>query len=360
MNYYQILKPFLFTLDAETAHNLAIKILQYNLLPKPRVKEYPILKNNLWDIDFNNPVGMAAGFDKNAQIFTSLFDFGFGFVECGTVTPKPQAGNPKPRIFRLEEDEAIINRLGFNNKGLDHFKNNIKNYKIKRQIVGINIGKNKDTVQAIDDYLLLLEQLYELSSYITVNISSPNTENLRDLQHANQLQQFLSQIMLKKQQLLKNTGENRPLLLKIAPDLTKKQQQQIAEIALQQQIDGLIISNTTIGNREKLISKYKNQNGGLSGKVLFKDSTLILKNIYNLTEGKIPLIGVGGIAGAKDAYKKIKAGASLIQIYSAFIYQSFGLVESIKEQLAALIAKDGFENISQAIGVNSKKPSASQ
>ena len=353
MNLYKIFRPAIFQMEPENAHDAAIKFLSFT----PNLaaicasnQQYENLRQNLWGLDFANPIGMAAGFDKNAACFVALEKFGFGFVEVGTVTPKPQSGNDKPRLFRLKEDEAIINRLGFNNLGAQIFAQNIENNLSKlRGILGINIGKNKDTQNAADDYLLLLEKFYKEASYITVNISSPNTKNLRDLQSEEQLDLFLQTLMKRKNQLKNLHKKNTPLLLKIAPDLTLQEQERIAETALENEIDGLIISNTTI-SRPQLNSSQASETGGLSGKPLLEKSTQVLANIYNFTEGKIPLIGVGGVASAADAYAKIKAGASLVQIYSAFIYQGFGLVEEIKKELSELLKKDGFENIAQAVG----------
>ena len=350
---YSILKPLLFKLNPETAHNLAIWALANNLVFAPKITEYPSLQTKVFGLDFCNPIGMAAGFDKNAQIFANLFNFGFGFVEVGTVTPKPQIGNEKPRIFRLEEDLAIINRLGFNNLGIDNFLENIsKNSapnKILGKILGINIGKNKDTQNAIDDYLLLLRKTYCHSSYITINISSPNTKNLRDLQKADELDLFLQAIFTEKKILQNATNKNIPILLKIAPDINQAEQEAIANIALKNNIDGLIIGNTTISRPENLQSKYKIETGGLSGKPLFSISNEVLKNIYQLTKGKIPIIAAGGVASGSDAYQKIKLGASLVQIYSAFIYQGFELTQKIKKELDDCLKKDGFKNINQAM-----------
>ncbi len=354
MTIYQIFRPLIFKLDPEIAHNLAINFLKF--LPKSATvfslnKNYENLNQKLWDLDFTSPIGMAAGFDKNAEIALTLEKFGFGFIEVGTVTPNAQTGNIKPRIFRLKEDRAIINRLGFNNLGAQNFLKNIDN--ISQRIscpLGINIGKNKDTLEALHDYLQLLEMFYQKASYITINISSPNTKNLRDLQNEDQLDLFLSEIMVKKDQLKILHKKNSPILLKIAPDLAIEEQKKIAEIVLKNEIDGLIISNTTIDRDLNLQSKYKNEIGGLSGKPLFSKSNEILKNFYKFTEGKIPLIGVGGISSAADVYEKIKCGASLVQIYSAFIYQGFELVEKIKKELNEMVKKDGYKNIQQAIG----------
>ncbi|MCE3255178.1 MAG: quinone-dependent dihydroorotate dehydrogenase [Rickettsiaceae bacterium] len=347
---YSLFKPLIFLLDPEVAHNMAISVLRAGLICRPRVVEYPSLQSKVFGIDFKNPIGMAAGFDKNAAVFSNLFNFGFGFVEVGTVTPKAQAGNEKPRIFRLKEDEAIINRLGFNNFGIDCFLKNIEKRPERNGVLGINIGKNKDTVNAIDDYLLLLRKTYGKSDYITINISSPNTKNLRDLQKADELDLFLKTILEEKIQLQKAGQKNIPILLKIAPDLNLKEQEAIADIALKNQIDGLIIGNTTISRPQNLQSGYKNEIGGLSGKPLFEISNQVLANIYKLTKGRVPIIAAGGVASAADAYHKIGLGASLVQIYSAFIYQGFGLVEEVKRDLDGILKKDGFKNVAEAVG----------
>lgn len=359
MSFYKFFRPFIFKLDAEDAHNLAINFLKYfpNLASICVInRQYKNLSQKLWGLDFVSPIGMAAGFDKNAEVIKALQKFGFGFVEVGTVTPRAQSGNDKPRLFRLEEDEAIINRLGFNNKGCEVFARNISSVKssIKNEIIGINIGKNKDSEDAATDYLFLLEKFYEAASYITINISSPNTKNLRDLQKQDQLDALLSAISNKKFQLQNKHKKNIPLWLKVAPDLEIEEQKAIAELALKHKIDALIISNTTISRQFNLKSKHANENGGLSGKPLFSKSNEVLKNFYKFSEGKIILIGVGGIFNAKDAYEKIKCGASMVQIYSSLIYQGFGAIEKITQELSELVAKDGFENISQAVGIYSK------
>lgn len=354
MSLYQIFRPAIFKLDPENAHNLAIKLLKF--LPNSVTllalnRDYKNLHNSLWNLDFANPIGMAAGFDKNAEVATALTKFGFGFVEVGTVTPLAQSGNAKPRMFRLFEDLAIINRLGFNNLGAQNFEQNIAKISPKNFIpLGINIGKNKDTENALLDYLPLLEKFYEKAGYITINISSPNTQNLRDLQKEDQLDLFLNEIAKKKNELKNRSKKNTPILLKVAPDLTIIEQEKIAEIVLKNQLDGIIVSNTTIDRNLNLKSKYAAETGGLSGAPLFEKSNEALRNFYKFTKGQVPLVGVGGISCAAEAYEKIKCGASLVQIYSAFIYQGFGLVEKIKQELSEMIKKDGFENISQAIG----------
>jgi dihydroorotate dehydrogenase len=355
MNFYTLIKPLLFKLKPETAHDLSIFALKYNLLPKGTVKNYKILRNEVFNINFNNPIGLAAGYDKNAQIFNNLDNFGFGFVECGTVTPKAQSGNVKPRLFRLEEDGAIINRMGFNNKGADSFLNNIKNKKNLEQIVGINIGKNKNTTDESKDYLICLKKFYSVASYITINISSPNTKNLRDIQKAPKLKIFLEKILDEKVVLAKKFNKNVPILLKVAPDLSSVEINEIADVLMKVKIDGVIISNTTIGNKELLISQFKTESGGLSGRPLLSKSNEVLKLFYTATNGQIPIIGVGGISSTKDAYEKIKLGASLVQVYSSLIYEGFCLVEKMKKEMAILLKKDGFDNVSQAIGSANKK-----
>jgi len=346
MSIYQIIRPLIFKIDPEVAHNSAINFLKF--CPKTATlfsvkRDYENLRSKLWSLDFSNPIGMAAGFDKNAEVAATLEKFGFGFVECGTVTPLAQIGNECPRIFRLAEDRAIINRLGFNNLGAEIFEKNLPKISVP---LGINIGKNKDTEEALYDYLPLLEKFHQKASYVAVNISSPNTKNLRDLQNENQLDLFLSEIVKKKNELKSNT----PILLKVAPDLSESEQEKIAETVIKNKIDGMIVSNTTIDRDLNLKNKNALEIGGLSGAPLFKKSNETLKNFYKFTEGKIPLIGVGGISSAADAYEKIKCGASLVQIYSAFIYQGFGLVEKIKKELSEKVANDGFKNISEAVG----------
>lgn len=358
MSIYKIFSPVIFLLKEEKAHNLAISFLRF--LPNFSTlfalnKNYPNLQNKVFNINFSNPIGMAAGFDKNAEVAGSLQRFGFGFIEVGTVTPKAQKGNEKPRIFRLKKDKAIINRLGFNNLGAKNFEQNIEllNNKISCPL-GINIGKNKDQKDPLKDYLKLLDLFFAKASYITVNISSPNTKNLRDLQGQDQLDLFLQGLMKKKKELVKKHNKNIPILLKIAPDLSKDEQKNIAKTVLKNKVDGVIISNTTIDRDLNLQDGKKDEIGGLSGVPLREKSNEVLRNFYQETKGKIPLIGVGGIANAQDVLEKIKNGASLVQIYSAFIFEGFGLVEKIKKDLSHLLKEDGFENISQAIGKNVK------
>lgn len=351
MNYFQFLQRFIYVLPAETAHNCAIFALKNKFLPKNVMDCSDILKTKVFGLKFDNPVGMAAGFDKNGDAIEGLFQQGFGFVEVGTVTPKPQDGNAKPRLFRLVEDEAVVNRFGFNNKGVEHFVGNLENA-CKSGVLGANIGKNKTSESASADYITMLNKVYGLSDYITINISSPNTPGLRDIQKKDELDGFLSKILKEKEKLKENTAKDIPILLKVAPDTDENQRNDIAQAVLKQKIDGLIVSNTTIGNRDILNSKYANETGGLSGKPLFDMSTKMVSDMYRLTKGQVPIVGVGGIDSAESAYKKIRAGASLVQLYSALVFKGFQLVEDINNGLAKLLQEDGFNNISEAVGAD--------
>jgi dihydroorotate dehydrogenase len=351
MHYFSLLKPLLYSLQPETAHHMALWALRNNLLPAQKLPPYPALETTLWGLKFPTPLGLAAGFDKDAECTEALLKQGFGFVEAGTVTPLPQAGNPRPRLFRLEEDKAIINRMGFNNKGMVAFKEQLQ--KARCGIVGSNIGKNKETADPVADYITLLNQLYAVSDYITINISSPNTPGLRALQHKEALGDLLSALHSERASLRAQHQKNTPLLLKIAPDITDREMEDIVDSALIYHIDGLIISNTTL-QRGNLASSLKHETGGLSGQPLADLSTTLLHKIARITQGKLPLIGVGGIASGADAYRKIRSGASLVQVYSALIYQGFGLVLRINQELSELLARDGFASVSDAVGIDVK------
>lgn len=349
MNLYNIYRPLLFLLPAETAHHLALGVLKTGLLPLGSAgKNYPELEQQIAGIRFPNPLGLAAGFDKNAEALPALHRAGFGFVEAGTVTPLPQPGNPKPRLFRLEEDRAVINRLGFNNKGIKAFVGNIRRLRQAHPhiTVGANIGKNKDTEKMADDYIKCLHEVYNLTHYITINISSPNTPGLRSIQKAEILGDFLTSI----QKETERYGQRTPLFLKISPDVSEEELTDICRLALELKLDALIISNTTISRPETLSSPLKAETGGLSGKPLKPLAHSTLRQAYQLTGGRIPLIGVGGISSAEDAYARIRAGASLVQLYSALVYEGLGLVPEILEGLSALLRKDGFSHISEAVG----------
>ncbi len=337
-------------LPPELSHNITINFLKYFKIRQKNIED-PILSQHLMGLDFINPVGLAAGFDKNAEVMQSMFSFGFGFLEVGTITPQPQSGNSKPRVFRLSEDKAIINSLGFNNKGVKKVKKNLikhqKSY-LNNKIVGVNIGKNKNSSKAIDDYLIGLEELGHLASYITINISSPNTEGLRDLQLRGKIEKLIKKIIDKRDEIKNIT--NKPILIKISPDLNEDQLRDLALISLANNIDGLILTNSTIKRDSNLISLNKEKKGGLSGKPLYDNSNIILKKMFELTNGQIPLIGVGGISSGKDCYEKIKSGASLVQLYTALVYSGPNLINSMKGDLIDLIKTDGYKNVSEVIG----------
>lgn len=337
-------------LPPELAHSFSIQALKYLNLKYDNIND-PILSQHILGLDFPNPIGLAAGFDKNAEVISSMFSLGFGFIEVGTITPLPQNGNPKPRVFRLEEDKGIINSLGFNNKGILKAKKNLIKFKRssnKNRIVGVNLGINKNSTDSINDYLFGIESFCNLANYITINISSPNTVGLRDLQLRGKIENLIKQVVLKREKI--DSLTKIPIFIKISPDLNDDQLRDIALISLANNIDGLIITNTTINRPNNLLSKNKNFKGGLSGKPLFQASNKILKKMYNLTNGQIILIGVGGISSGSDCYEKIKSGASLIQLYSALTFSGPSLISKIKKELVDLIKTDGYKNITDLIG----------
>ncbi len=314
---------------------------------------HPSLHVQRFGLSFAHPLGLAAGFDKNAVAIAPLLACGFASVEIGTVTPQPQAGNPKPRLFRLKEDRAVINRLGFPGEGEAAIMPRLAQWQARRKkpgVVGVNIGKNKDSADAVDDYVHMLKAAAPYADYVAINISSPNTPGLRDLQSKDALNQLLQTLMETRQTLSRRV----PLLLKIAPDLDQSELEGIAATALAYTIDGLIVSNTTIARPEHLKSNYASEIGGLSGAPLFAPSTEALRTLYKMTGGHIPLIGVGGVASAEDAYAKIRAGASLVQCYSALVYEGFGLIQRIVRGLPHLLARDGFSSVNDAVGVDAR------
>lgn len=350
---FTLLKPLLHRLPPETVHDMGLKALRLGLVNVPELPRNPALFVHALGLQFNNPIGLAAGFDKNAVAINPLLKHGFGFVEAGTVTPLPQPGNFKPRIFRLPEDGAVINRLGFNNEGLAHFVEHFRRRNKLLGIAGANIGKNKDSQSAVADYVLGLETVYPYANYVTINISSPNTPGLRTLQAHEALEPLLSTLITTREQCKTKHGRVVPLLLKVAPDLEEKEMESIAGLVLAHGIDGMVIGNTTI-SRPFLKSMNAGEQGGLSGKPLFALSTEVLKKFYRLTGGKIPLIGVGGVSSGEDAYAKIRAGATLVQLYTALVYRGFMVVHEIQNKLVELLEKDGFNNIMQAIGADNK------
>ncbi len=337
-------------LNPELAHFLTIKLLKF-YSKKKNLNDNPILNQRFLGLDFSNPIGLAAGFDKNAEVINPMLNFGFGFVEVGTITPKYQIGNIKPRIFRLKEDHAIINHLGFNNQGSEKILDRLKKINLSnlnQGIVGINIGKNKSSENAINDYCYCLDMLGKFGHYITINISSPNTPGLRDLQLRGRIEVLVK--ALQKKQSENPNIKQKPIFLKISPDLNDQQLRDIALMSLANNVSGLIIGNTTIDRPINLMSNNKNEIGGLSGKPLFIKSTLSLKKMFSLTNGQIPLIGVGGISNGNECYEKIKSGASLIQLYTALVYQGPNIINDIKKDLIDLIKTEGFANIKNVIG----------
>jgi dihydroorotate dehydrogenase len=350
IDLYPLIRPVLRRLPAETAHNLTLRALEAGLGRViagrvARQPDPPNLAQRLWGLEFPNPVGLAAGFDKDARVPEALRGFGFGFVEIGTVTPRPQPGNPKPRLFRLEEDQAIVNRMGFNSGGLDAVIDRLHRRPCTA-VVGVNLGKNRDSSDAVADYAEGIRRAAEVADYLVVNVSSPNTPGLRDLQCRARLQALLAPLLRTRDESPRRV----PLLVKIAPDLTPEEREDITSVALAAGIDGLIVSNTTVDRPAGLFSPYAIESGGLSGRPLFAASTSLLADMYRLTGGRLPLIGVGGVASAAEAYQKIRAGACLVQLYTALVFAGPSLVTDIKKGLAELLRRDGFTCIAEAVG----------
>lgn len=348
---YQMVWPIVRRLSAERAHGLAIMALRCGFVAPSSASVDPNLRTTVFGLDFKTPVGLAAGFDKSADAIAPLMKIGLGAVEVGSVTPKPQSGNPKPRLFRLEEDRAVINRMGFNNDGAGTVEQRIK--ALPRPlggVLGINLGKNKTTEDAVADYVAGAEVFAPLADYLVVNVSSPNTPGLRDLQGKAALSDLLGQV----RETVKEACPDQPppLLVKVAPDLTETNVTDIAETCLETGIDGLIATNTTLARPETLRSSHRNESGGLSGVPLMEPSTSVLAQFFVATNGKLPLVGVGGVASGADAYRKIRAGASLVQLYSALVYGGPELVEQITADLASHLRADGFAHVADAVGVD--------
>ena len=330
--------------DPERAHGLALRALRSGLMPLPGNVTSPRLRTDLAGLNLPNPVGLAAGFDKNAEALTPLSRAGFGFVEVGAITPRPQPGNPRPRLFRLSQDQAVINRFGFNNDGMDVAAKRLSQ-RPSSAIIGLNLGANKDSDDRADDFARVLSCCGQHLDFATVNVSSPNTEKLRDLQGKEALSALLAGVMKVRSSLPRQI----PVFLKIAPDLSIAELEEIAEVALRSGLNGIIATNTTL-DRDGLQSADRDQAGGLSGAPLFEKSTRVLAQLSQITEGRIPLIGVGGISSAQEAYAKIRAGASAVQLYSAMIYHGLSLAAEIARGLDHLAEKDGFDTIAQAVG----------
>jgi len=352
LDLFPIIRPFVHAFDAERAHNLTVAALKLGLNGLVGTSKDPsVLKTEVFGLTFKNPLGLAAGFDKNAEVIAAAHTIGFGFAEAGTVTPKAQSGNDKPRLFRLTEDKAVINRFGFNNEGLEYFSRGLKRLKPGGvKVFGANVGANKTTEDKTEDYVKGINALYGMADYFTVNISSPNTPGLRTLQSRKALEELVTRVIAARDENMKAGKAYMPILVKIAPDLTQDDIADIAHVAMNSSIDGLIVSNTTIVRPAELKSRHRDEMGGLSGAPLMASSTKILSDVYKATEGKVPLIGVGGITSGADACAKIRAGASLVQLYSALVYEGPGLVDRIKQELTALLEKDGFSTVADAVG----------
>ena len=341
------LRPFIFKLDPETAHSLAIKSLKFNFIPSipDDNKSNPLFKTKLFNVDLENPIGMAAGFDKNAEVYNSLFKLGFGFVEVGTVTPLKQYGNPKPRVFRLIEDKALINRLGFNNYGAKNIYDRIKSNNPKG-LLGINIGPNKDSKNRLNDYLECLKIFHEVANYITINISSPNTDDLRSFHEQYKLNELLKEINREK----KNLNTKIPIVVKVSPDIDNQEISKISEVLLNNNIEAIIISNSSDSTRDKLKNIQSHQKGGLSGKPIEEKSSVLINKFYKILNGRIKIIGVGGVDTGKSAYEKFLAGADYIQLYTGMVFRGPNIVNMIKKELKELLLKDGVKNFSEIVG----------
>lgn len=350
MSLHDVAARALHAFDPEDAHGLAIKGLKLGLGPRDAGPDDPILAVQLAGLSLPNCIGLAAGFDKNAEVPDAMLAAGFGFVEAGTVTPLAQAGNPRPRLFRLTEDRAVINRMGFNNGGLEPFALRLSARKGRGGIVGANIGANKDATDRIQDYVTGLTRLWGLSDYFTANISSPNTPGLRALQTKAALEELLGRLAEARADLKAQSGRDYPIFLKVAPDLEDGEVEAIVETVVGAGLDAIIVSNTTIARPDSLKSPLAGESGGLSGAPLLTASTAVLKRFHAAAAGRVALVGAGGIANGADAYAKIRAGAQAVQLYSALVYGGPGLVVRIKRELAARLRADGFAAVQDAVG----------
>jgi len=341
------LRSLIFKLDPETAHGLAIKSLKFNFVPNvlDKDKNDPLFQTKLFNKNLENPIGIAAGFDKNAEVYNSLFKLGFGFVEVGTVTPLKQFGNPKPRVFRLVKDEALINRLGFNNLGAKNILNRISSNK-QIGLLGVNIGPNKDTNDRLNDYIQCLKTFYKVADYITINISSPNTEDLRKFHNQKKLDELLNAINNEKNKL----SSKIPIVVKVSPDINEQEIANISDVLLSNNIEAIIISNTSDSARDNLSDIQGYQKGGLSGKPIEEKSTDLINKFYTILGHKIKIIGVGGVDSGISAYKKFLAGASYVQLYTGMVYRGPNIVNLIKKELKELLIKDGVKNFGEIIG----------
>ncbi|XP_041454393.1 dihydroorotate dehydrogenase (quinone), mitochondrial-like [Lytechinus variegatus] len=360
--YHDFVMPAFRWVDPERAHVLAVKAAAWGLVPRSKYKDSSILHCKAMGLEFTNPIGMAAGFDKHAEAMNGLLKMGFGFVEVGSVTPEPQEGNPKPRVFRLTEDKAIINRYGFNSVGHDVAQQRLKERQEQaahlpqnqRGIIGVNLGKNKTSASAVQDYVNGVKKLGCLGDYLVINVSSPNTPGLRAMQGRQQLAELVDQVVATRD-LLPCTPKP-PVLVKIAPDLTQADKEDIAAVVMAKKgaVEGIIVTNTTITRPDSLVGKHKGETGGLSGAPLKNMSTATVRDMYRLTNGKVTIVGVGGVSSGRDAYEKIRAGASLVQLYTAFAYEGPPLPSKINRELEELLRKDGFQSVSDAVGADNR------
>jgi dihydroorotate dehydrogenase len=352
---YGLVRPWLHMLDPERAHHAAIWALKHGLAGASGETDEPILATRVWDLAFANPIGLAAGFDKDAEVIDAMLALGFGFVEAGTVTPLPQPGNPQPRLFRLDEDAGVINRFGFNGKGLAAFVDKLRARQTRggrRGIVGANVGKNRDAADAAADYVTGIEAVCGLADYVVCNVSSPNTPGLRGLQGRVQIEDLIKRVLAARQRAAPPSGRVPPLLAKVGPDLDAQQISDIAEVAVATRIDGLIVGNTTVDRPPGLRSRHARETGGLSGTPLMAKATACLSEMYRCVAGRLPIIGCGGVASGADAYAKIRAGAALVQLYSSLVFHGPQLVGSIKRELAACLRADGFKSVADAVGAD--------
>lgn len=350
---YRLARPALFALSPEDAHEATLQALEYGVHPRQLGSDDPVLQQTVFGLDFPNPIGVAAGYDKDARVPDALLSMGCGFAEIGTVTPRPQPGNPKPRIFRLVEDRGLINRLGFNNGGHAAALARLEARKGSKGVVGVNIGANKDSPDRTDDYVTGIDTFTATASYFTVNISSPNTPGLRDLQTPAALDELLSRVMDARQRRVAMGEPKRPIIVKIAPDIAEADISPICERLLAHAVDAIAVSNTTLA-RDGLKDVQAKETGGLSGRPLFRRSTNILARIFQETAGKMPLIGIGGIDSGEAALEKIEAGATLLQLYTGLVYSGPGLIGEIKSHLAREVRRRGYSDLGSLRGVNAK------
>ena len=349
---FDLARPLVLSLDAERAHNLTVKALATGLHPRCAEPDDPLLARRLFDLDFPNPLGMAAGFDKNGEVPDALLALGFGFAEIGTVTPRPQPGNPRPRLFRLPADNAVINRFGFNNDGHARVLSRLERRRGRPGVVGVNVGANKDSDDRVFDYVTGIAVFAHVASYFTINVSSPNTPGLRDLQARDALAELLTAALVARDEAAARIGRRVPVFLKIAPDLDDGHLEEIVEEATARGIDGMVVSNTTISRDGLTDGTTAREAGGLSGRPLFRRSTRMLARVRRQVGPDMPLIGVGGVDSPESAFAKIAAGADLVQMYTGLVFGGLGLVDAIKRHLARRARAEGMANIAEAVGTN--------